>query len=263
MSNTFLDKVTAEARERVAAARDFGYLDKLTEIAKKRAAERDPNKFRDAISLKTRVNIIAEIKRASPSRGVIKSDIDVPNLAKRYESGGAAAMSVLTEPKHFDGEISDLVAATRAVTIPTLRKDFIVDEYQIIEAAAAGASAVLLIVAALTIDELSSLHRFATDLALDVLVEVHDASEMHRAIDLGADIIGVNNRDLHSLEVSLDTSRKLIELRPDNAVMVAESGITGRDEIVELRELGYDAFLIGETLMRSPDVAESLRGLMS
>ncbi|MBL8181662.1 MAG: indole-3-glycerol phosphate synthase TrpC [Blastocatellia bacterium] len=263
MSSTFLDKVTAETRERVAAAREFGYLDKLTKVAAKRAAERGPNKFRDAISRKDCVNIIAEIKRASPSRGVIKADIDVPNLAKRYAAGGAAAISVLTEPKHFDGEISDLVAATRAVEVPTLRKDFIVDEYQIIEAAASGASAILLIVAALTDDELSSLYRSATDLGLDVLVEVHDASEMHRAIDLGADIIGVNNRDLHSLEVSLDTSRKLIELRPDNAVMVAESGITGRDEIVQLRSLGYDAFLIGETLMRSPEVAESLGELMS
>lgn len=263
MSSTFLDKVTAEARQRVAASREFGYLDKLTETARKRAAGREPNIFRDAISHNDRANIIAEIKRASPSRGVIKADIDVPNLAKRYATGGAAAISVLTEPKHFDGEISDLVAATRAVAIPTLRKDFIVDDYQIVEAAAAGASAILLIVAALGDDELSRLHKSATDLGLDVLVEVHDASEMHRAIDLGADIIGVNNRDLHSLEVSLDTSRKLIELRPDNAVMVAESGITGRDEIDELRGLGYDAFLIGETLMRSPDVAESLRGLMS
>jgi indole-3-glycerol phosphate synthase len=260
MSLTFLEKVTAEARQRVAQARENGYFDKLLDVAYQRQANREPNRLRTALCRRDRTNIIAEIKRASPSKGVIKADIDIAKLARSYADGGAAAISVLTEPKHFDGAVSDLVSATKAVAIPTLRKDFIVDEYQIVEAAAAGASAILLIVAALSLEELSSLHAFATELGLDVLVEVHDATEMHRAIDLGASIIGVNNRDLHSLEVSLDTSRRLIELRPRDVIIVAESGLTSRDEIDEFRELGYDGFLIGETLMRSGNIVETLGG---
>ncbi len=261
MSPTFLEKVTAEARQRVAQAREFGYLDKLRDVAHQRRANGVPNRLRTALAHPDRTNIIAEIKRASPSKGVIKANIEVAKVARSYAEGGAAAISVLTEPKHFDGSISDLVSATKAVEIPTLRKDFIVDEYQILEAAAAGASAVLLIVAALSAEELSSLYETASDLGLDVLVEVHDATEIHKAIDLGASIIGVNNRDLHSLEVSLETSRKLIELRPDDAIMVAESGLTSREEIDELRGLGYDGFLIGETLMRSGNIVETLRRL--
>ena len=261
MSTTFLEKVIAETRERVAATREFAYFDKLLKVAEKRQAESEPNRFHAALSISDRTNIIAEIKRASPSKGVIKANIDVAKLARSYAAGGAAAISVLTEPNHFDGSISDLVAATRAVDIPTLRKDFIVDEYQIVEAAAAGASAILLIVAALSADELATLHAKATEFGLDVLVEVHDAPEIHKAIDFGASIIGVNNRNLHSLEVSLETSRKLIKMRPETTLMVAESGLTSRDEIDELKALGYNAFLIGETLMRSPDVAETLRGL--
>ncbi|HMT07698.1 MAG TPA: indole-3-glycerol phosphate synthase TrpC [Pyrinomonadaceae bacterium] len=261
MSNTFLEKVTAEARQRVAAARTNGYLPKLKTAAEQRASDRSPNVFRNAISRSDSVNIIAEIKRSSPSRGVIKAEVDVIQTAKLYAAGGAAAISVLTEPKHFDGSISDLVSVTRSVDVPILRKDFIVDEYQIVEAAAAGASAILLIVAALSVSELASFYAIASDLGLDAIVEVHDATEMHKAIDLGANIIGVNNRDLKTLEVSLDTSRKLIDLRPDNAVMIAESGISTRDEINELRGLGYDGFLIGETLMRSGNIIETLRGL--
>lgn len=261
MNTTFLEKVTAEARERVVRSREFGYFAKLEKIAEVRGKAAQPHAFHAALSRRDRINIVAEIKRASPSRGVIKAEVNVANLARSYAAGGAAAISVLTEPKHFDGAISDLVMAARAVEIPILRKDFIVDEYQIVEAASAGASAVLLIVAALSADELRGLHAIATGLGLDVLVEVHDAAEIQIAIDIGAAIIGVNNRDLHSLEVTLDTSRKLIANKPDGVLMVAESGITTRAEIDELRSLGYDAFLIGETLMRSGDVAETLRGL--
>lgn len=260
MRSTFLEKVTAETRERVAAARSNGYLPKLTRVAEELATRRAPNRFRTALR-KESVNIIAEIKRASPTKGVIKAEIDVAQTARLYAAGGAAAISVLTEPQYFDGSISDLVTVANAGDLPVLRKDFIVDEYQIIEAAAAGASAILLIVAALSIEELTSLHRTAERLGLNVLVEVHDEAEMQIAIDIGATIIGVNNRDLHSLEVSLDTSRKLIEAKPDGVVMVAESGITRRAEITELRSLGYDSFLIGETLMRSGNVVETLRGL--
>lgn len=261
MSETFLQKVTAETRELVAIAQANGYLPKLTKLAELAAAQNTSGRFRNAISRPDSVNIIAEIKRSSPSKGVIKAEVDVVQTARLYDTGGAAAISVLTEPNHFDGSISDLVSVTRSVELPVLRKDFIVDEYQIVEAAAAGASAILLIVAALQADELRSLQKIATNYGLDVLVEVHDAAEMQTAIDIGADIIGANNRDLHSLEVLLDTSRQLIERRPDGVIMIAESGITKRYEIDELRDLGYDAFLIGETLMRSGNLIETLRGL--
>ncbi len=258
MSSTFLQNVTVEARERVEQAREFGYFAKLQKQAEQNREERESHALHRALSRRDRTNIIAEIKRASPSKGVIKGEIDVAKLARSYAAGGAAAISVLTEPKHFDGTLSDLVAAVRSVDIPILRKDFIVDEYQIVEAAAAGASAILLIVAALPIDELARLHKVATELGLDVLVEIHDAAEMQTAIDVGARIIGVNNRDLHSLEVSLDTSRQLIRERPDGVLLISESGISTREEIDELKALGFEGFLIGETLMRTGNPSETL-----
>ncbi len=261
MSETFLQKVTAETRERIAVARANGYLPKLRKRAEMAASQNESGRFRKAISRPDSINIIAEIKRASPSKGVIKTGVDAAKIAKLYAAGGAAAISVLTEPNHFDGSLSDLVSVARSVDLPILRKDFIVDEYQIIEAAAAGASAILLIVAALPVDGIRSLHQTAANFGLDVLVEVHDSREFDTAIDIEAEIIGVNNRDLHSLEVSLDTSRRVIQRRPDGVVVIAESGFTTRDEIDELRGLGYDGFLIGETLMRSPNLLETLRGL--
>ncbi|MFZ1699639.1 MAG: indole-3-glycerol phosphate synthase TrpC [Pyrinomonadaceae bacterium] len=261
MSSTFLDKVTAEARERVAAARSYGYLPKLTRSAQAALANREKHAFRDSLKEQDRVNIIAEIKRSSPSKGVIRANVDVVQTAKLYAAGGACAISVLTEPEHFDGSISDLVTVAKAVEIPILRKDFIIDEYQIIEAAAAGASAILLIVAALDGEELSELHAVAESFGLDVLVEIRDADELQTAIEIGAKIIGVNNRNLHSLEVSLDVSRELAKHKPDGIIFVAESGITNREEIDELRGLGFDAFLIGETLMRSSNIVEEMRRL--
>ncbi len=261
MSQTFLEKVTAEARQRVAAARDYGYMPKLIKKAERNDADRQPNRFKTALSRSDRVNIIAEIKRSSPSKGVIRGEVDVAKVARSYQSGGAAAISVLTEPAHFDGSISDLVTAGKHANLPLLRKDFIVDEYQIIEAAAAGASAILLIVAALPLDELRALHTTAAKFGMDVLVEIHDEEEFQKAVDIGASIIGVNNRDLHSLEVSLDTSRSLIANKPEGVVMIAESGISTREEIDELRGLGFDGFLIGEALMRTGDVVGTLRGL--
>ncbi len=261
MNNTFLEGVTAEARERVVRTREFGYFAKFEKIAELHRKVAEPHAFHSAISRRDRTNVIAEIKRASPSKGVIKAEVNVANLARSYANGGAAAISVLTEPKHFEGSISDLVSVARTVEIPVLRKDFIVDEYQVVEAAAAGTSAILLIVAALSPRELLDLHAIATEIGLDVLVEVHDSAEMETAIEIGAKIIGVNNRDLHSLKVSLDTSRRLIANRPDGVLMVAESGITTRAEIDELRSLGYDGFLIGEMLMRSGNVVETLGDL--
>jgi indole-3-glycerol phosphate synthase len=260
--STFLQNVTAKARERVARVKTDQYINALRKKAEKMRNGVERRRCRDALVCTEGTNIIAEIKRASPSKGAINLNIGVAAQAKRYEAGGAAAISVLTEPDHFLGSVGDLIIVRRAVDVPVLRKDFIVDEFQILEAAAAGADAVLLIVAALGIEELTSLRKLAEDeTGIEALVEVHDLAELNLAIDSGASLIGVNNRDLHSLEVSLDTSRMLAEHKPDGAVFVAESGITSRTEIDELEAMGFDAFLIGETLMKAADPIAALEEL--
>lgn len=258
MSTRFLDTVVARTRERVASAKRNGYQLKLRDRAA--AMRRETRAFANALSRPDQINIIAEIKRASPSKGVISANVDAATTARRYQAGGAAAISVLTEPDYFEGSIADLLAATKTVDIPVLRKDFIVDEYQLIEAAAAGASAILLIAAALEKSELLDLREQAEEMGLDCLVEVHDAAELETATATGASIIGVNNRDLNTLEVTLDTSRRLAGSKPNGCIFVAESGIKTRGEIEELRSLGYDAFLLGEALMRDSNILAALTG---
>lgn len=262
MNDRFLDKIVLIQREKVAGQKRTANLAGLKERAflfRKNAANR---RLHSAISRDDRINIIAEIKRASPSKGVINDRFDIEETARAYKTGDAAAISVLTEKEFFDGSLDDLIKVRNAVDLPVLRKDFIVDEFQIYEAATAGADAVLLIVAALTADELQRLlHLTRDELGMDALIETHTAGEMETAARVGADIIGVNNRDLNSLEVSLDTSRRLISQRPANALMIAESGISTRTEIDELGTLGYNGFLIGETLMRSGDPEAELKDL--
>lgn len=261
MIETFLDKIVRETRVRVATQKAASDFTSLRSLALDRRANSRPHRLTDALSRKGRTNIIAEIKRASPSKGIINDKIEVAEMTRQYESGGAAAISVLTEPKYFKGSLDDLVEARAAVSTPILRKDFTVDEFQIFEAAAAGADAILLIVAALEkADLLRFLDLAREELGMDALVEVHDSNELAMAVEIGANIIGVNNRDLHSLEVSLDTSRALIVERPANALMVTESGLVTREEIEELRSLGFDGFLIGETLMRTANATETLGG---
>ena len=218
------------------------------------------HRFADVIS-GIEPSIVAEFKRASPSKGLINDQLDPAETAVMYRAGGAAAISVLTEEDHFLGSLDDLLSIKNAVDLPLLRKDFIIDEYQMFESAAAGASAVLLIVAALPTVTLMTFQALANSLSLDVIVEVHDLDEMQIAIEIGATIIGVNNRNLKTFEVTLDVSRDLIKMRPGNALMIAESGISNADEISELHSLGYNAFLIGESLMRSADPAAELRRL--
>lgn len=262
MNGTFLEKITTRTRQKLSRIDSDRYLPAMKKKAEAVRRDSSPNSFRRAISKTGETNIIAEIKRASPSKGAIMPDLDVALQAKRYERGRAAAVSVLTEPDHFDGSVRDLISVRQAVDLPLLRKDFIVDKFQIYEAAAAGADAVLLIAAALSRDEINSLRRVVEDeLKMDALVEVHDAVELTRAVDAGARLIGVNNRDLHSLDVSLDVSRGLAAQKPANAVLVAESGLTSRAEIDELRQCGFDAFLIGETLMRAADPVAKLEEL--
>jgi indole-3-glycerol phosphate synthase len=250
MSETFLEKIIAVTRENVASRKRSVNITELCHRSEASVAARGRHRVSAAIG-RPGVNIIAEIKRASPSKGVINDAIDIAQVAKMYENGGAAAISVLTEETFFRGSIDDLTAARKATDLPILRKDFTVDEFQIYEAAAAGADAVLLIVAALTAENLSDFQQLAHSLGLDSLVEVHTRAELEVAKQTGAKLIGINNRDLHSFNVSLDVSRELITHRPTNSLMITESGISSRSEIEELRGLGFDCFLVGESLMRA------------
>jgi indole-3-glycerol phosphate synthase len=226
------------------------------------AVESRPGCFTAALSRPDRLNVIAECKRRSPSRGVLKAGYDPAAIASGYDRAGAAAISVLTEPAFFDGHL-DHLAAVRAVTnLPILRKDFVVDRYQILEARAAGADAILLIVAALTPPALGKLHQLATQTGLDVLVEIHDLFELPVALDAGASIVGVNNRNLRTLAVDTDVSRQAVELIPDAVVAVAESGLKTRGDLLELGRAGYDAFLMGERFMVTDDPGQALADVM-
>ena len=206
--------------------------------------------------------IIAEIKKASPSKGLIRSDFQPSKLALGFERAGAAALSVLTDEVFFQGSLNDLEAASSVVNLPCIRKDFILDPFQILEARAAGADAILLIVAAHTDDALRDLHAEAVTLGLDVLCEAHDREEIQRAVDLGFDLIGVNSRDLRSFTVRTDSLLELAAWLPPTALRVAESGIRTAEDIARLQAVGYGAFLIGEALMRQPDPGAALALLL-
>jgi indole-3-glycerol phosphate synthase len=211
-----------------------------------------------------RVNVIAEFKRRSPSSGTIRPDLSATDVATRYERGGACAISVLTDEQYFGGSISDLSVIRATTALPLLRKDFIIDEIQIYEAAAAGADVVLLIAAVLDDDALAKLRATAEDeLGLDALVEVHTTEELHRAVRAGAKLIGVNNRDLHTFRTSLETSERLIAEAPRDRIMISESGLQNRQSLRHLRALGFRGFLIGEALMRARDPEAALRDLIA
>jgi indole-3-glycerol phosphate synthase len=217
-------------------------------------------RFRDAVAV--RPAIIAEVKKASPSSGVLAAGFDPAHIAATYASGGAAALSVLTDAKYFQGSLADLTAARAATQLPVLRKDFILDETQIAEAFGAGADAILLIAAVLDVPTLRRLRLFAETVGIDVLVEAHNETELDTAIESGATLLGVNNRDLHSFSVSLETSLRLAPRIPPGAIAVSESGIRTRDDVRRLMDAGYSGFLVGEHLMRAPDPAAALRELL-
>jgi indole-3-glycerol phosphate synthase len=219
--------------------------------------------FRAALATANGPSVIAECKRRSPSRGVLRADYDPVAIARAYASNGACAISILTEPTFFDGSLDHLQAVRAAIDLPLLRKDFIISEYQLLEARAAGADAVLLIVAALRATELKLLYGRAQDLGLDVLVEVHDAAELAMAIDAGVSLIGVNNRNLRTLEVDARVSYELIAHVPKHILAVSESGIRTRDDLRELGALGYRGFLVGERFMTAPDPGAALREVLS
>ena len=256
----FLDEIVAAARRRVARNKNVADLRAL----ERQAETRVPRGFRRALAFRHRdgIAIIAELKKASPSKGLIRADFHPAELAQELEGAGAAALSVLTDEEYFQGSLANLREASAAVAIPCLRKDFIVDEFQLLEARANAADAVLLIVAALSVDELRSLSSAARGRGLDVLCEVHDARELERALEAGCDLIGVNTRDLRTFKVDLQAAFELAGRLPKDVVRVAESGIHSAEDISRLRVAGYHAFLVGESLMRADHPGAALRELM-
>jgi indole-3-glycerol phosphate synthase len=258
---TALADIVAATRRRVGECRSKADPREM----EKRAAEHVPRGFRRALESAGRagIAIIAELKKASPSRGLIRSDFEPGRLARELERFGASALSVLTDEEFFQGSLTNLRMASANTRLPCLRKDFIIDEFQLLEARANCADAVLLIVGALEQAELESLASKAADYDLDVLCEVHDAGELQRAGDAGCKIVGVNNRDLKTFKVDLATALDLAEEIPADALSVAESGIESGADIARLRAAGYRAFLIGESLMRAARPGEALKALMS
>ena len=256
-----LEAIVAATRTRVDSAKRREPRASL----ERRALARQPagTLFAERLSRADTVNIVAECKRRSPSRGVLRVGYDPVTIARGYEQAGAAAISVLTDPGFFDGSLAHLEAVRDAVRIPLLRKDFIVDEYQLLEARATGADAILLIVSALNDGDLSSLARAAADLDLAALVEVHSVEECRRAVSAGARLIGVNNRNLRTLAVDLDVSEELIARIPHGVIAVSESGIKTSADIARFRELGFHAFLIGERFMREAEPGAALAALIA
>jgi indole-3-glycerol phosphate synthase len=254
-----LDHIVASTRARLARAPL-----NVREL-ERRAASHQPRGFGAALrrTADQGIAVIAELKKASPSRGLIRADFPVADLARILATGGAAALSVLTDVEFFQGSLDNLALASQSVPLPCLRKDFMVDEAQILEARAWRSDAILLIVAALSDVELKRFHRRARELELDVLCEVHDENELKRALDAGCDIVGANSRDLRTFQVDLQTAIRLAERLPKSVLRVAESGIYSGADMRQLREAGYDAFLIGESLMKSPKPGAALADLLA
>ena len=256
----FLDRIVAATRVRLAETRRGADLRALEQLAEQHV----PRGFRSALAERSKegIAVIAELKKASPSKGLIRADFRPAELARELENAGAAALSVLTDEEFFLGSLENLRKASASVKIPCLRKDFLVDEFQLLEARANSADAVLLIVAALSPEELVKLALAARKRGLDVLCEVHDGEELQRALDGGFDLIGVNARDLRTFKVDFDTALTLAEKIPAGVVRVAESGIHSGDDVAKLKAVGFDAFLIGESLMRAESPGDSLRELL-
>lgn len=251
-----LDRIVESKRAEIARL-----MGRESELRSRAADAPAPRDFRGALARPARLSLIAEVKRRSPGAGAIRPDLDPVELAGRYASGGASALSVLTDGPFFQGELADLTRVRDAVTIPCLRKDFILDERQVWEARGAGADAVLLIVRILDDEPLRALRELAEDLGMSALVEVHDADEMDRALDSGAAILGINNRDLSTFRTDLDVTLGLLDRVPHDAVLVSESGIRTSGDATRLAERGVDAILVGEAMVRAVDPGALAREL--
>ena len=265
MSRNFLSEIVARKRQVVERLRASSAADALHVQALDVRKNAAPHRLRQALETASpELKIIAEFKRASPSVGMIRSDLSPVDVARHYERGGACAISVLTDEEYFGGSIDDLSAVRSSTRLPVLRKDFIIDPIQIYQAAIAGADAVLLIVAALGDHSLGKLRNVAeNELGLDALIEVHTSEELRRALNAGAKIIGVNNRDLQTFEVSLSTSEQLISEAPADCVVISESGLRSTEQLSYLHGLGFRGFLIGEQLMRAKNPEIALRDMLA
>jgi indole-3-glycerol phosphate synthase len=253
-----LARIVSRKREELREAKLS--LAELRSVADTR--RKDRRDFAVALRAK-RPAIISEIKKASPSRGVLIEDFRPVDLAKQYQDGGAAALSVLTDRDFFQGSLDDLEDARAACSLPVLRKDFTISEFHVVEAAAAGADAILLIVAILDHSQLREFRQLAREFSMDALVEVHDRRELEIALESGAEIVGVNNRDLRTFQVSLDTSVRLAPQIPQGVIRISESGIFHAADVHKLMDAGYDAFLVGEHLVKSGDAAQAVRELVA
>jgi indole-3-glycerol phosphate synthase len=260
---TILDRICAEKRKQVAETKARRTIQELLKRAEDQA---EPRGFARSLDQKVATlgyGVIAEIKKASPSAGVIRPNFAPAQLARAYQRGGAACLSVLTDPKFFQGSDADLGAARSACDLPVLRKDFLVDPYQVVEARALGADAVLLIVAALTDSELAQMEDIALGYGMDVILEVHDEAEMHRALQLKSPLIGINNRDLKIMKTDLATTERLVPLVSEGKVAISESGLDGPADLKRMAAAGVRRFLIGESLMRRTDVELALKVLLA
>jgi indole-3-glycerol phosphate synthase len=260
---TILDRICDEKRKQVAEQKSRRPIQELLKRAQDQAPARGFAASLDRHVKDTGWGIISEIKKASPSAGVIRPDFKPELLARAYQRGGAACLSVLTDHKFFQGSDADLGAARSAVDIPVLRKDFMVDPYQIVEARALGADCILLIVAALTDAEMSQMEDIALGYGMDVLIEVHDEEELERALKLKSPLIGINNRNLKIMKTDLATTERLVPLIPEGKVVVSESGLDGPGDLKRMAAVGVRRFLIGEALMRRPDVEQALKILLA